>query len=124
MCIRPLLPPLGALLQVRSADRTETVISQRGDGGEAVRFSVRFLPECMCVRVSLCLSSPSPYPHLSAPDTTPHLHPFPSQYELTFFISLLLYSCCDVGQGWVGEQLKIRQDRTVRIHECARACLR
>lgn len=71
-----------------------------------------FLPECMCVCVSLCLSSPSPHPHLSATDTTPHLHPSPSQYELTFFISLLLYSCCDVGQGWVGEQLKIRQDRT------------
>lgn len=101
---------------------TELKLSFHGGGMEEKRFVFARVYVCVCV--SLCLSSPSPHPHLSAPDTTPHLQPSSSQYELTFFISLLLYSCCDVGQGWVGEQLKIRQDRTLCMHECAHACLR
>lgn len=65
--------------------------------------------------VCVCLSLPPPPPAATPQTASSHLPP-PS--ELTFFIPLLLYSCCDVGQGWGWEQLKIRQDRTVSMYVC------
>lgn len=69
---------------------------------------------CRCV----CLPLPLPLSVCIPLFPRPSPLPLPPSCELTFFISLLLYSCCDVGQGWGGEQLKIRQDRTLSLCVC------
>ena len=67
-----------------------------------------------------------PYPPSTLSPRPPPPPPTPPPSELSFFICLLLYSCCDVGQGWGEGRLKIRQDRTLCAWACtsgARVCL-